>query len=171
MPHRSVFPILIEICRSPTDLHDQDSCPIHVFWYSRDSWTELSQTRGFPLHPFSEAHVRSFVRPHGVTLELSGQIGYIRCHTGAYFPHLVVEAIVLSQILYNFHPSAGIYCICLTDRYSCDVRRDELPVEHNDRVLIAPSAGTIQWIVMLRSWCVSYQTTPWDYRIIRSGWR
>ena len=31
MPHRSVFPILFEICRSPTDLHDQDSCPIHVF--------------------------------------------------------------------------------------------------------------------------------------------
>ena len=71
MPHWSVFPILFEICRSPTDLHDQDSCPIHVFWYSHDSWTELSQARGFPLHPFSGVHVRSFVRPHGVILKLS----------------------------------------------------------------------------------------------------
>ena len=24
---------------------------------------------------------------------------------------------------------------------------------------------------MSRSWCVSYQTTPWDYHIIRTGWR
>ena len=70
--------------------------PIHVFWYGHDSWTELSQVRGFPLHPFNEVHVRSFVRPHGVTLELSGQIRYIRCHTGTHFPHLAKEAIVLS---------------------------------------------------------------------------
>ena len=28
---------------------------IHVFWYSRDSWTELSQARGFPCHHFSRS--------------------------------------------------------------------------------------------------------------------
>ena len=120
MSHWGVSPVSFEICRSPTDLHDQDSCPIHVFWYSHDSWTELSQARGFPLHPFSGVHVRSFVRPHGVTLELSGQIGCIWCHTGAYFPHLAMEAIVLSQILHSFHHSARICCICLTNCYSCD---------------------------------------------------
>ena len=108
------------------------------------SWTELSQARGFPLHPFSGVHVRSFVRPHGVTLELFGQIGYMRCHTGAYFPHLAGEAIVLSQILYSFHPSTGVYYICLTDRYSCDFLRGELSVEHDVRVWIAPLARTIQ---------------------------
>ena len=65
-------------------------------------------------------HVRSFVHSQGFILELSGQIGYIRCHTGAHLPHLVREVIVLSQILHSFHPSAEIYCICLTDCYSCD---------------------------------------------------
>ena len=108
------------------------------------SWTELSQVRGFLLHPFSGVHVRSFVRPHGVTLELSRQIGYMRCHTGAYFPHLAGEAIVLSQILYSFHTSTGVYYICLTDRYSCDFCWDELSVEHDVRVLIAPLAMTIK---------------------------
>ena len=108
------------------------------------SWTELSQARGFPLHPFSGVHVRSFVRPHGVTLDLFGQIGYMRCHTGAYFPHLAGEAIVLSQILYSFHPSIGVYYICLTDRYSCDFCLGELSVEHDVRVWIAPLARTIQ---------------------------
>ena len=108
------------------------------------SWTELSQVRGFLLHPFSGVHVRSFVRPHGVTLDLFGQIGYMRCHTGAYFPHLAGEAIVLSQILYSFHPSTGVYYICLTDRYSCDFCRGELSVEHDVRVWIAPLARTIQ---------------------------
>ena len=81
---------------------------IHVFWYRHDSWTELSQAHGFPRHHFSGVHVRSFVRPHGVILELSGQIGYIwcQCHTGAYFPHLAMEMIILSQICYSFHYSS-----------------------------------------------------------------
>ncbi|RVW37075.1 hypothetical protein CK203_084563 [Vitis vinifera] len=94
-----------------------------------DTWMpscfSIREVRGFPLHPFNEVHVRSFVRPHGVTLELSGQI--------------------------SFYPSTGIYCICLTDRYSCDFRRDELSVEHDVRVWITPLARTIQWIVMSRS--------------------
>ena len=61
-----------------------------------------------------------------------------------------MEAIVLSQILYSFHPSAEIYCICLTDCYSCDFRRDELSVEHDVQVLFALLAMTFQWIVTLR---------------------
>ena len=93
---------------------------------------------------FSGVHVRSFVRPHGGTLELSGQIGYIRCHTGAHLPHLVREVIVLSQILHSFHPSAEIYCICLTDCYSCDFRRDELSMEHDVQVWITLLARTTQ---------------------------
>ena len=101
---------------------------------------------------FSGVHVRSFVRPHGGTLELLGQIRYIRCHTGAYLPHLSRKTIVLSQILHSFHPSIEIYCICLIDCYSCDFRRDELSVEHDVQVWITPLARTIQWIVMSRSW-------------------
>ena len=117
---------------------------IHVSWYSHDSWTELPQARGFPCHHFSGVHDRSFVRPHGVILELSGQIGYIWCHTGAYFPHLAMEMIILSQVCYSFHYSIKRYCICFTGHYSYAVRRDELPVEHDVRVLIAPLARTIQ---------------------------
>ena len=123
---------------------------IHIFWYSRDSRTKLSQAHGFSHHHFSGVRIKSFTHPYGVILGLSGQIGYIWCHTGAYFPHSAVEAIVLSQILYSFHPSAEIYCICLTDRYSCDFCRDELSVEHDVRVLFALLAMTFQWIVTLR---------------------
>ena len=40
---------------------------IHVFWYSRDSWTELSQARGFP-----RPHFRGFMLdPLYVPMELS----------------------------------------------------------------------------------------------------
>ena len=55
-----------------------------------------------------------------------------------------MEAIVLSQILYSFHPLAEIDYICLIDRYSCDFRQDELSVEHDVRVWIAPLARIIQ---------------------------
>ena len=144
---------------------------ICISWYSRDSWTELPQAREFPHHHFSKVHARSFVRSHGVILELSGQIGCIWCHTGACFPNLAMEMIIPSQVCYSFHYSVERYCICLTNRYSCDFRRDELSVEHDVRVWIAPLARTIQWIVMSRSWCVSYQTTPRDYRIIHLGWQ
>ena len=118
--------------------------PIHVFWYSRDSWTELSQVLGFPRHHFNGVHIKSFTHPHGVILELSGQIIYIWCHTVAYFPRLAMEMIILSQICYSFHYSVERYCICFTGHYSCVVRRDELPVEHDVWVLIAPLARTIQ---------------------------
>ena len=117
---------------------------IHVFWYSRDSLTKLSQARGFPHHHFSGVHVRSFVHPHGVILELSRQIGYIWCHTGAYFPPLAMKIIIPSQIYYNFHYSAKRYCICITSHYSCAFHRDELSMEHDVRVLIVPLARTIQ---------------------------
>ena len=117
---------------------------IHIFWYSRDSWIESSRGRGFPRYHFSGVHARSLVRPRGGILELSGQIRHIRCHTGPYLPHLAREAIVLSQTLHSFHPSAGIYYICLTNRYSCDFRRDEFSMEHDVRVWIATLARAIQ---------------------------
>ena len=75
--------------------------------------------RGFPCHPFYGVHVRSFVRPHGVIRELSGQIGYTWCHTGAYFPPVAMEMIILSQICYSFHYLVERYCICLSGHYSC----------------------------------------------------
>ena len=123
---------------------------IHSFWYSRDSWTELSRVPGFPCHHFGGVHIRSFTHPHGVPLGLSGWIWYIWRYTRAYFPFLAVEAIVLSQIHYSFHHSAERYYIRLIHHYSCDVRRDELSVEHDVRVLIALIAMTLQWIVTLR---------------------
>ena len=36
---------------------------IHIVWYSRDSWTELSHMPRFPRHHFSGVHIRSFVHP------------------------------------------------------------------------------------------------------------
>ena len=44
----------------------------HIFRYCRDSWVELLQEHRFPYHHFSGVHVRSFMHPHGVILELSG---------------------------------------------------------------------------------------------------
>ena len=117
---------------------------VHTLWYSHDSRTGLSHVPGFSRRHFSGVQVRSFVRPHGVILELSGQIRYIWCHTGAYFPTLAMEMIILSQICYSFHYSIEIYCICFTGHYSCAFRRDELSVEHDVRVLIAPLARTIR---------------------------
>ena len=59
-------------------------CQAYTFWYSRDPWVELIQAhRSSHLH-FSGVHVISLTHPHGITLELSGQIEYIWCHTGAY---------------------------------------------------------------------------------------
>ena len=75
---------------------------IHVFWYSHDSWTKLSQARGFLGHHFSRVHLRSFVHPHGIILDLSGPTRYVWCYTGAYFSHSAAETIVLSQICYSF---------------------------------------------------------------------
>ncbi|RVW45428.1 hypothetical protein CK203_079722 [Vitis vinifera] len=67
----------------------------------------------FPRHHFRGVHIRSVTRPIGVILGSSGQIRYISCHTGAYFPHLAREAIVPSHIRYSLHHSAEIYCIRL----------------------------------------------------------
>ena len=69
------------------------------------------------------------MHPHGVILELSGQIRYIWCHTGAYLPHLAMEMIILSQVCYSFHYSVERYCTCSIGHYSCVVHRDKLPVE------------------------------------------
>ena len=74
---------------------------------------KLCQVPGFPRHYFSAVHIRSFTHPHGVILGSSGQIRYISCHTGAYFPHLAREAIVPTHIRYSLHHSAEIYCIRL----------------------------------------------------------
>ena len=82
---------------------------IHIFWYSRDSWMELSQARGFPHHHFSKVHVRSFVRLHGVMLDLSGLTSHVWCYTGAYFPSPTMETIVLSRICYSFHLTDLLY--------------------------------------------------------------
>ena len=116
----------------------------HTFVYSCDFWMELSQAHGFPHHHFSGVHVRSFMHPHGVILELSGQIGYIWCHTGAYFPPLAMEAFVLSHIYYSFHHSTEIYCICFIGHYSYDFYQEELSVEHDIRVLITPLSMILQ---------------------------
>ena len=67
----------------------------------------------FPRHHFSGVRVRPFTHPHDVVLGSSRHIGYIWCHTGAYFPHLAMEAFVLSHVRYSFHHSAGIYGIHL----------------------------------------------------------
>ena len=128
---------------------------IHTLWYSRDSWMELSQVHGFPHHHFRGVHIKPFMHPHGVILELSWQIGYIWCYTGAYLPPPAVEVIVLSQICYSFSHSTGKYFICFIGHHSCDFRRDELLVEHDVRILIALLAMTLQWIVILRLWHVS----------------
>ena len=55
-----------------------------ILWYYHDSWVELLQAHRFPYHHFNGVHVRSFMHLHGVILELSRQIKYIWCHTGAY---------------------------------------------------------------------------------------
>ena len=60
-----------------------------------------------------------------------------------------MEMIILSQICYSFHYSVERYCICFTGHYSYVVRQDELPIEHDVRVLIALLAMTLQWIVTL----------------------
>ena len=169
MPHWGIFPFLVEICRSPLICMIIPNYEIRVrlmirfhfvlilrwslswvislgsyFLYSCDFWMELSQAHGFPHHHFSGVHVRSFMHPHGVILELSGQIGYIWCHTGAYFPPLAMKAIILSHIYYVFHHSTEIYCICFIGHYSFDFYQEELSVEHDILVLITPLSMILQ---------------------------
>ena len=169
MPHWGIFPFSVEICRSPLICMIIPNYEIRVrlmirfhfvlilrwslswvislgsyFLYSCDFWMELSQAHGFPHHHFSGVHVRSFMHPHGVILELSGQIGYIWCHTGAYFPPLAMKAIILSHIYYVFHHSTEIYCICFIGHYSFDFYQEELSVEHDILVLITPLSMILQ---------------------------
>ena len=113
---------------------------ILTLWYNRCSWTKLCRVLGFPRHHFSGVRVRPFTHPHDVVLGSSRHIGYIWCHTGAYFPHLAMEAIVLSHIRYSFHHSAEIYCIRLIDHYSWALHRYELSAEHCSRLVESLSA-------------------------------
>ena len=109
----------------------------HTSWRCCDLWIKLFQVHWFLHHCFSRVHVRSFIHPHGVILELSGQTEYIRCHIGAYFSPPVVEVMVFSQICYSLHRSAKRYFICFTGHYSCDFRWDEPSARHDLRVLTA----------------------------------
>ena len=109
----------------------------HTSWRCCDFWIKLFWVHWFPHHHFSEVHVRSFIHPHGVILELSGQTEYIRCHIEAYFSPPVVEVMVFSQICYSLHRSAKKYFICFTGHYSCDFRWDEPSARHDLRVLTA----------------------------------
>ena len=94
----------------------------------------------FPRHHSRGVLIRSVMRPIGVILRSSRQIGYIWCHTGAYCLHLALEAIVLSHIRYSFHHSIEIYCIRLTDHYSWALHRYELSAERRSRLVESLSA-------------------------------
>ena len=98
-------------------------------------WIELFRVHWFPHHHFSGVHVRSFIHPRGVILELSGQTGYIWCHTRAYFPPPVVEVMIFSQICYSLQRSVERYFIFFTGHCSCDYRWDEPSARHDLRVL------------------------------------
>ena len=62
---------------------------------------ESSQVHRLLYHHFSEVHVRSFIHPYGVILELSGQTRCTSCYTREYLPLLAVEIIVFSQTCYS----------------------------------------------------------------------
>ena len=116
-----------------------------------------------PRHHFSGVHIRSFTHPHGVILGLSGQIGYIWCHTGAYFPHLATEVVVLSHVRHNFHHSAEIHYIRLADHYSWALHRYELSAERRSRLVESLSAIS-QWIEIcsgMSHWGIPPH--PWVY--------
>ena len=59
---------------------------------------ELSQA-----HRLSYHHFKYLIHHHLVILELSGETGCPSCYTGSYFPLLVVEMTVFSQIYYSLH--------------------------------------------------------------------
>ena len=52
-------------------------------------------------HHFSGVHVKSFIYPHRDIHELSGHTECTIFYIGAYFPFLVVEMMVFSQICYS----------------------------------------------------------------------
>ena len=92
----------------------------HTLWYCLDFVMELSQTPTLPYHHFSGVHVRSFIHPFGVILELSGQTKCTSCYIRACFPLLVVKMIVFSQIYYDFHYSAEGCLLTLVCHYFSD---------------------------------------------------
>ena len=116
----------------------------HTSWRCCDLWIKLFQVHWFLHHCFSRVHVRSFIHPCGVILELSRQTKYIWCHTGAYFPSPVVEVMVFSQICYSLHCSAERYFIGFTGHYSCDFRRDEPSARDDLRVLTVSLSMILQ---------------------------
>ena len=160
MPHWGIFPILIEIYRSPLvymiihgyEIHARLMIDFILSWYSEEplltrsarfilfdivvipGWSYV-ECLDFPRHHFSGVHIRFVTRPIGAILGLSGQIGYIWCHTGAYFPHLAMEAIVLPHVRRSFHHPAEIYCIRLTDRCSWALHWHELLVVRRSRLV------------------------------------
>ncbi|RVW85559.1 hypothetical protein CK203_037484 [Vitis vinifera] len=101
MPHWGIFPILIEIYRSPLVYmiihgygYAPGRCLIHFVRILRGASLEsFSQIHtlyivvipgwsclwclDFPRHHFRGVHIRSVTRPIGVILGSSGQIGYI----------------------------------------------------------------------------------------------
>ena len=136
---------------------------IITLWYSRGSWTKSCRVLGFPRHHFSGVRVRPFTHPHDVVLGSSGHIGYIWCHTGAYFPHLAMEAIVLSHVRHSFHHSAGIYCIRLTDHYSWALHRYELLVERRSR-LVEPLSAISSGLRFATACRTGAYPRPWVYQ-------
>ena len=85
---------------------------------------------------FCRVHVRSSIHPHRVAHESSGQIGYIWCHTRAYFPPSSTEMIVLSQSCYSFHHSVEGYRICFMSHCFGDIHWDELSLERDIQIVI-----------------------------------
>ena len=47
---------------------------IHVFWYSRDSWTELSQARGFPVTILAEYMLDPLYVPMDLSLSYQDRL-------------------------------------------------------------------------------------------------
>ena len=107
----------------------------HTFWCHYDFWMESPQARGLSHHHFVGTLVRSTMHPYWVTHDSSGQIGYIWCQ--AYFPHLDMKKVILSQICYSFHHSAERYRICSIGHCFGDIHRDELSVGQDIRVVTA----------------------------------
>ena len=128
--------------------------------------------RGFPRHLFYGVHVRSFVCPHGVIRELSGQIGYTWCHIGAYFPPVAMEMIIPSQIYYSFHYLVERYCICLSGHYSCAFSSRWAFSGARGPSFDHPTSQDYSVICYVETViCLLPDYTLRLYQIIRSGWR
>ncbi|RVW72565.1 hypothetical protein CK203_060075 [Vitis vinifera] len=78
-----------------------------------------------PVEPFLSHSVGSPICPIESILESSGQTRCTSCYTGAYFPPLVVEMNVSSQICYGLHCFGREMFICVTGHGFDDFYRDE----------------------------------------------